>query len=73
MNVHLSTIIRVLKKEGVRPRRAARKLFLSDRHAEMRLAFAERFGDRDREWWRDVIFRMKKALDKWNYALNIYL
>jgi hypothetical protein len=61
VNVHPSTIIRVLKKEGVRPRRAARKLFLSDRHAQMRLAFADRFGDRDREWWPDVIFSDEKS------------
>ena len=61
VNVHQSTITRVLKKEGVRPRRAARKLSLSDRHAEMRLAFADRFGDRDREWWRDAIFSDEKS------------
>jgi len=61
VNVHPSTIIRALKKEGIHPRRAARKLLLSPRHAEMRLDFANRFGNRDREWWRDVIFSDEKS------------
>jgi hypothetical protein len=60
VNVHKSTIIRVLKKEGVHPRRDARKLFLSDRQPEMRLAFADRFGDQDGEWWRGVFLSDEK-------------
>jgi hypothetical protein len=43
IDVSPSTIIRVLKRRGLNPRRAAHKLFLTPVHANLRLEFAFHF------------------------------
>jgi hypothetical protein len=43
IDVSPSTIIRVLKRKGLNPRRAARKLFLTPAHANLHLEFASDF------------------------------
>jgi hypothetical protein len=37
------------------------RCFLAFDKPKMRLAFSQRFGDRDQDWWRDVIFSDEKT------------
>jgi hypothetical protein len=53
--------MRVLKKRGIHPRRAARKLFLSDAHANLRLEFALTFINMTEEFWENVVFCDEKT------------
>lgn len=55
------SIIRRLEKAGYKPRRAARKFFLTGIHAEKRLTFALEYQDKNQEWWRSVIFSDEKT------------
>jgi len=62
--------MRVLKKRGIFPRRAARKLFLSTAHANLRLEFALTFAERPAEFWEHVVFSDEKTF---GYSTNIIL
>ena len=69
LDVSPSTIIRVLKRSGLNPRRAARKLFLTQAHANLRLEFA--FHKRKRTG-KMLFFATKKHSGnfKFNYFNN---
>jgi Transposase len=56
-----NTVIRVLKKQGIHPRRAVRKLFLTEAHANLRVEFAISFGIHEEDWWENVIFSDEKS------------
>ena len=60
--------MRVLKKRGIHPRRAARKLFLSDAHANLRLEFALTFVNMTEEFWENVVFCDEKTF--WYGTIN---
>jgi hypothetical protein len=61
LNVGPLTIMRVLKKRGIHPRRAARKLFLSAAHANLRLEFALTFANSPAEFWENAVFSDEKT------------
>jgi hypothetical protein len=56
-----NTIISVLKKRNIHPRRAARKLFLTPQHANLRLEFAFHFANAPEAYWENAIFTDEKT------------
>ena len=54
LDVHPTTITRQLKKQGIRARRAARKLALNDNHIHLRFVFSELYDNLDDQYWTDA-------------------
>jgi hypothetical protein len=51
----------MLKKTNIHPRRAARKLFLTPAHANLRSEFAFHFMNNTEACWENVIFCDEKT------------
>lgn len=54
--VSASTVRNILHGAGFHGRVARKKFFVSERNRKKRLLFAERYKDKDSEFWRRVIF-----------------
>ncbi len=63
MDVNPNTIICILKRKGINPRRAARKLFLTAARANFRLEFAFHFINETEAFWHNAIFTEKKTFE----------
>jgi hypothetical protein len=50
-----------MKEINLYPRRAARKVFLTERHAAGRLEFALAYRNYPAEWWQNVIYGDEKT------------
>ena len=61
LNISRSTLSRALKQQGIYARVAARKLFINPRQAEQRFQFSAEYGDKDKDWWSNVIFFDEKT------------
>jgi hypothetical protein len=61
VDVNPNTIIRILKRKGINPRRAARKLFLTAAQANLRLEFAFHFMNETEAFWQNAIFTDEKT------------
>lgn len=59
--------MRRLKKNGIHPRRVARKLFLTGLQKEKRLIFALAYRNKGEDFWRFVIFLDEKTF---GYGFN---
>ena len=55
-NISISTVKRVLYRHKLKGRSARKKLLLQNRHKNTRLRFATAHGDKDRTFWRNVLW-----------------
>ena len=72
MHVSRFTLSRVLEKFGFHARVAARKLCITPRQAEQRYQFAGADGDKDEEWWSNVIFCDEKSFRQYFHCFAHY-
>ncbi|CDQ98505.1 unnamed protein product [Oncorhynchus mykiss] len=56
IEVSISTVKRVLYRHNLKGRSARKKPLLQTRHKEDRLRFATAHGDKDRTFWRNVLW-----------------
>ncbi|CDQ82341.1 unnamed protein product [Oncorhynchus mykiss] len=54
--VSISTVKRVLYRHNLKGRSARKKPLLQNRHKKSRLRFATAHGDKDRTFWRNVLW-----------------
>jgi len=57
------TIRQFLAKEGIHHKWAMRRPFITQEHADARLEFARRWGDKPAEFWDDWIFSDETSVD----------
>ena len=54
--VSISTVKQVLYRHNLKGRLARKKPLLQNRHKKARLLFATEHGDKDRTFWRNVLW-----------------
>ncbi|CDQ65435.1 unnamed protein product [Oncorhynchus mykiss] len=55
-NVSISTVKRVLYRHNLKCRSARKKPLLQNRHKKARIRFVTAQGDKDRTFWRNVLW-----------------
>ena len=71
--VSISTVKRVLYRHNLKGRSARKKPLLQNRHKKARLRFATAHGDKDRTFWRNVLWSDETKIELFGHNDHCYV